>query len=195
MENTVLNIAAGKFQPLVHDMDKARFLVNLDTMYYSYTAPAAIEQEYQNWTKTVDKKFACNEDAFAFMERTQMTFSDVCIYRFLEHVSFAQLNYFIYLLSTITEPGSIVDVIVPNYEVLAKLILEDDPADINFEAKNILLTTELLNEPSCPHASIWTPERAHFFFELEGRFQVVDIDDRFEFDGRDIYLRFFAVRL
>jgi len=196
MPTTVLNIAAGKFDPIGLDAGDPTFLVNLDTMYYMHTSPEEIERERSQWTKTIDKKFYCTEDAVTFMERTQMTFDDVCIYRYLEHVSFADLNYFIYLLSTITKPGSLIDIIVPNYEILAKLILQDDPADINFEADNILLTTELLNEPSCPHASIWTPERAHYFFELEGRFKVRrNMEESFDFDGRNIYLRFIAERL
>ncbi len=75
------------------------------------------------------------------------------------------------------------------------MILKDEPFISTFEADNILLTTELLNEPSCPHASIWTAKRARYFFHLEKRFQISHIDEKFEFDGRDIYLRFQAVRL
>jgi len=196
MENTVLNIAAGKFEPLDYNMDYPRFLINLDTMYYSCTPAAVIEYDHHNWTKTIDKKYYCNEDAFGFMEKTQIFFSEICIYRFLEHVSFTQVPYFIYLLSTITKPGAIVDVIVPNYRILANMILtEDDPNTLGFEGHNILLTTELLNEPSCPHASIWTADRAHYFFKLEKRFQVISIDESFEFDGRNIYLRFQAERI
>ena len=67
--------------------------------------------------------------------------------------------------------------------------------DFNFQAHNILLTTELLNEPSCPHASIWTPERARYFFELEGRFNVTYMVNNFLFDGRQIYMRFMAERI
>jgi hypothetical protein len=57
------------------------------------------------------------------------------------------------------------------------------------------LTTELLNEPSCPHASIWTEWRAHHLFTLEGRFKIKDIQKNFKFDDRDIYLRFIAERI
>ncbi len=131
-----------------------------------------------------------------FMERIRTIFDRVVMYRFLEHVSFTQVNYFIYLVSTVIESGGIVDIIVPNYEQLATMILKEDiKLDKNFEASNILLTTELLNEPSCPHASIWTPQRAKYFWELEGRFIVKEIEPKFEFDGRDIYMRFFARRV
>jgi hypothetical protein len=196
MPKTILNIAAGKFDPLGILLEKdPYFLVNLDTMYYQYEDPAVIEKKRTTWTETVNKNFYCNVDAFQFMERTRIMFDKVCIYRFLEHVSFTQVQYFIYLLSTITNPGAWLDIIVPNYNNLATMILYEDCMDPGFEANNILLTTELLNEPSCPHASIWTPSRAKYFMELEGRFRVKDIDERYKFDGRDIYLRFSAVRV
>jgi len=77
------------------------------------------------------------------------------------------------------------------------MLLEEGPLDEleNFEAHNILLTTELLNEPGCPHASIWTANRAYYFMELEKRFRVGYMNAEFEFDGRNIYLRFWGERL
>jgi len=97
--------------------------------------------------------------------------------------------YFIYLISTVTMVDSYVDVIVPDYKKLAEMILVDNPKSPDFEARNILLSTELLNEPDCPHASIWTTERLVHFWELEQRFTTVKIYDPFQFDGRNIYLR------
>jgi hypothetical protein len=75
------------------------------------------------------------------------------------------------------------------------MLLEESTKSPNFEGENILLTTELLNEPSCPHASIWTPERAEYFWQLEKRFVVYDMFDKYEFDGRDIYMRFLLKRV
>lgn len=199
----LLNIAAGKFEPLIiKDLNSQEkyFLVNLDTMYADAELLRGIETYFESWVDHYRQekpryKLRCKEDAFEFMERISFKFDYVSIYRFLEHVSFTQVEYFIYLISTITEPGSLVDVIVPDYTLLANMIYEDDPWDQDFHAKNILLTTELLNEPSCPHASIWTEERARYFWELEGRFKVQNIKTPFEFDGRNIYLRFQAERV
>ncbi len=194
LENpAILNIAAGKFDPL--DLPEDFFLVNLDTSYYNNITPDEIEKQHADWLITTRRKFHCNEDAFAFMERTSVRFDRVCIYRFLEHIPFDKVLYFIYLVSTVTRPGGEVDVIVPNYRVLAeKLFNEDNIGSPDFEKHNILLTTELLNEPSCPHASIWTPARADYFWQLEGRFKVGLQQTRFKFDGRDIYFRFTAKR-
>jgi len=192
--NTILNIAAGKELPLT--LPKPYFLINSDIMYYHNSHPVIIEKEWADWTKTIDKTYYCKTDIYEFMERTKISFNKICIYRFLEHVPMDKVCYFIYLLSTITNKGSVIDIIVPNYTILAEMIL-NEKIDNNFHANNIILTTELLNQPPDPHTSIWTVERAKYFFELEKRFEVLEkeIDRRFKFDGRDIYMRFFARRI
>jgi len=198
MPTTILNIAAGKLAPLTLEEMEPFFLVNLDTMYYHYTPTKDIEEAFILWTKTKNQSCNCKEDIFEFMERTILKFDYITIYRFLEHVPFVKVPYFIYLLSTVTHIGSKIEVIVPNYDILAEMILKESSmaANIkNFEAWNIELTTELLNEPFCPHASIWTRSRAKYFFELEKRFKINEIDPKFEFDGRDLYLRFVAERI
>lgn len=196
---TILNIAGGKIPPLDLKATEPNFLVNVDQMYYKDSSPKYVEQEYESWMKLGSLEFNIREDAFTFMERTSMFFDRVTIYRFLEHVSMDRVLYFIYLLSTVTKKGSEIDVIVPNYETLGHMLISEEANItsqlINFEEENILLTTELLNEPSCPHASIWTKWRAHHFFQLEKRFLVTGYDESFRFDGRDIYLRFIAERL
>jgi hypothetical protein len=195
MEEQILNIAGGKIPPL--DIEKPYFIVNVDTMYYRNEDPAWVEEQWSEWRRSSIKHtqiMNVKSDVFEFMERTYMTFDRVCIYRFLEHVSFTNILYFIYLVSTVTEKDDVVDIIVPNYHTLAQMILDEVPRSPVFEEENILLTTELLNEPTCPHASIWTYERAYHFWEMEGRFKVENVIPNFKFDGRDIYLRFQARR-
>jgi hypothetical protein len=195
----ILNIAAGKM-PYLKDMDydkEGNFVVNLDLNYYNNAPLAGVETSYINRPEGPNGDiYYCNEDVFKFLERTIMNFDLITIYRFLEHVSFTQVLYFIYLVSTAVRIGGLVDVIVPNYQTLGNLLYQDNVDDPKFEEKNILLTTELLNEPSNPHASIWTPPRAPYFWEYEGRFIVREssIDPHFVYDGRNIYIRFQAER-
>lgn len=192
--NTILNIAAGKLIPI--DLPEKYFLINTDTMYYHNTSPDIIEKEWMGWDRIINKTYYCKADIYEFMERVKISFDNICIYRFLEHVTIDKLIYFIYLISTITTKNSKIDVIVPNYETLAKMIIRDDfPGDKDFEAHNILLTTELLNQPPDPHATIWTPDRMRYFWELEGRFELKEINNNFDFDGRDIYIRAIMERI
>jgi hypothetical protein len=119
----------------------------------------------------------------------------ITLYRYLEHVPKTDVLYFIYLLSTTVEINGLIDIIVPNYKDLANRILTEDVDSKDFEADDIVTTFELLNEPYDPHASIWTAERIYKFFELEGRFEVIDVMSNYEFDGRDIYLRALVKRI
>ena len=198
MAISILNIAAGKFKPLELPVTDEYFLINLDTMYYDFSDPLSIEREHSLWDKKFNREVYCKADAFEFMERTKLMFDRICVYRFLEHVSFTQVLYFIYLLSTCLKKGGHVDIIVPNYAILANMILKEDPLDpagANFEAHNTELTTELLNEPSCPHASIWTDKRVEYLFTLENRFEIVDLTNHYDYDGRNLYIRFWAKRI
>lgn len=202
----ILNIAGGKQRPLPLFNDNIlmpKYTVNVDTSHFSEEKASDIEHNIKLWEDDMDRvthTSYLNMDVFEFMERTTIDFDRVTIYRFLEHVSFTQLGYFIYLVSTVMRKDAEVDIIVPNYTTLAKMLLQESEdmgfnPDSTYEAHNILLTTELLNEPSCPHASIWTVFRAVYYWQLEERFAVKILDENFKFDGRDIYLRFSATRM
>ena len=202
MHMRILNIAAGKFDPLPLDSKEnimmPKYVLNVDTSYFSEDKASNVESDIRSWERDGDRltKYRnLNMDVFEFMERTSLHFDRVVIYRFLEHVSFTNVEYFIYLVSTVLRKGGAVDVIVPNYIQLAEMILNDNPEGLDFAQKNILLTTELLNEPSSPHASIWTQPRMKYFWELEGRFRHKTSWPAFKFDGRDIYLRSIMERI
>ena len=200
----ILNLGAGKEQPL--DLpNKPYMLVNVDSGYFdgdiSNTELVLFHKNYVQDSSYISKytgkyfntpgyvDFILKEDAFKFMEKYPLKFDRIVIYRFLEHVKRTDVLYFIYLMATSLKSGGVVDCIVPNYNALAGRILSEDPFGEEFEAEDIITTYELLNEPESPHCSIWTPARIRKFFMLEKRFSVIEMDDRFGFDGRDIYLR------
>jgi len=203
----ILNLAAGKFEPLEfntkdYEMFNSKYVLNVDTSYFSHEDAGNIENDIRCWETDPDRCNVTknlNMDVFKFMELTSIVFDRVVIYRFLEHVPFTQVEYFIYLVSTVLKQGGYVDVIVPNYKILANMLVNEhsfmkDP-NFDFHAHNITLTTELLNEPSCPHASIWTKERMTMLWELEKRFKVGLQHSSFKFDGRELYLRSFIQRV
>ena len=136
-----------------------------------------------------EEHFYSNCDATEFMQRTKEKFDIVILNRVLEHIPRTMVLYFIYLLSTITKPEQgIISVIVPDYKLLTNMLLNEDVSSPNFDKHDILVTSELLNEISDPHASIWTAERLEHFFTYEDRFKVTNINRFFKFDKRDIYI-------
>lgn len=198
---SILNVGAGRTLPIdLKNFETHPFLVNLDKNYIIGEKVSDIEELHSihNNHETIksSRSYRCQSNVYKFLETYYNKFDLITTYRFLEHVEFSKVLYFIYLLSQIVEKDGLVDVIVPDYKVLAGMILDEDPFFIGFEANNILLTTELLNEPYDPHASIWTKDRIIFFFtDLEKRFIVERIVENFEFEGRDIYIRAILRRL
>jgi hypothetical protein len=191
MHSIYLNLAGGKEKPQLQ-LGGYHYLINVDTMYNEGDTKWYIETCCRGWKEKRIKhnvETYLKYDIFKYLEECILKFDIIFIYRFLEHVPMTQVLYFIYLLSTVMKRGSSLDIIVPDYAVLAQMILDEYVFSHDFEADNILLTTELLNEPSCPHASIWTVPRFRKFFELEKRFKVLNVTQRHVFDGRDIYLR------
>jgi len=195
----ILNVAAGRFPPLEIESYWPHHLINVDWMYsHGIDSMRKIEEGYSSWTTTEGRSdiIYCKMDIWEFLEGFSQRFDHIAIYRFMEHVERSRLDYFIYLLSGVLKIGGFVDCIVPNYELLASMILEEPMVDgKDWEAHDILVTTELLNEPPDSHASIWTPSRVRYYFEKEKRFKVESVTPKFRFDGRDIYMRFFAKRV
>jgi len=203
---SVLNVAAGKIKPIYDQAVKDKlgqqniqdiFLVNVDHKFFNITPIPEVENIHLNWFGGESKSYNCVCDIYKFLEMYSYKFDLVTIYRFLEHIPLSRLLYFIYCLSTVVKPGGIVDCIVPDASILARRIINEIVYSLNFQSEDIITTTELVNEPPDSHASIWTKLRAKYYFELEGRFEVITNDAicNYNFDGRDIYLRFFAKRL
>jgi hypothetical protein len=187
-----LNIGGGKLNPPLNEylniFNNSYFLVNIDKNYYGATSPEYIESNCAD--VGYNKIYYCNCDIFEFLEKTRIKFGVIFIHRFFEHVTRNKLLYFIYLLSTVTDKGSIIDLISPNYQLLAEMLLEEKPLkDQDFGKNDIILSTEIFNEPEDPHNNITTPDRIKLLFEYEDRFQIDKIINPFVFDKRDIYFK------
>jgi len=199
----LLNLGAGKIIPkeLIEKKD-SYVLINVDKNYFSETPTDRIDdfclyvrKNGMPSNENSQQNLYSKSDVFEFLQRNRIFFDEIYLCRFLEHIPRTKIIYFIYLLSISIKKGGSVKVIVPNYETLAKRILEEQVTSIGFDREDIITTTELLNEPSDPHASIWTSQRAKHFFEYESRFEVKINNENFSFDGRDIYLKFEAIRV
>jgi len=201
-----LNLGAGKdiLKPVGYPMehpDKRIFKVNVDSGYHPgevlhYTD---IEKGYdafiEKGTRATNQTHYSNINAFDFLDKCKIQFDGIIMYRFMEHIGRSSLLYFIYLLSTSIKQGGLLDIIVPDYSLLARRLLKESVGSPGWENEDIILTTEFCNEPGMPHASVWTTDRAKYYLQLEKRFFVKNIETPFIFDGRDIYMRIVAERL
>jgi len=192
---SILNIGAGKENDHVKYLDYIKnmnyFMVNIDKNYFTSNHPVHVEVAYEMWLldKIKNRTMCVSCDIFEFLERYKYRFDFITMYRFFEHIPRDKLLYFIYLLSTITEIGGIIDIIAPNYQILAQKILDENPFDPEFDKHDILISTEMFNEPSDPHNNITTPDRIKRLFEYEERFEVEELFKPYLFDDREIYFR------
>lgn len=189
---SILNIAAGKRYPL--DLTHEDLCVQLDPMYIEGSSSTLqdVEDAHSAFLTGNDDAVGAHfigMMAQEFMETYKFVFDQIVCYRFLEHVPFTDVLYFIYLLSTTTAKEGEVEIIVPDYAKLAQMLLDENIGGPGWENENIIITTELVNDPGCPHTSVWTEDRLIHFFTLEKRFEVLEIIKDYNFDGRDIYLK------
>jgi len=202
----VLNIGAGKIEyDLLNNINttiinhlsnfiKPPVSFNLDKNYIQYELDRDIHEIERLFV--VDKikydtpsTFYISNDVFSFINHTRLKFDLIVMHRFLEHIPFDKVLYFIYLLSTICNEGTLLDIIVPDFNELASMVCNEDVNSKDFDKNNIIISSEIVNETDDPHLSIWTAERLMYFFEYEGRFNLKTITKNFKYDGRNIYLR------
>ena len=188
----ILNVAGGKIILDTSKMyDEDNFVVHLDIRFDG--VPMDVIQ-----TKFIEDEaglYFSGENIYKFLEINNIPFDVVYCHRFLEHVPFDNVLNFIYQLSQNIVEGGQIEVIVPDYHKLAKLLITEKVGSKSWEAENIILTTELVNCPSDPHASIWTVDRLKYFFELENRFSLSHCETDYEYDGRDIYIKAVFTRI
>jgi hypothetical protein len=186
---SILNLGSGKIN--LNFDKKDNFIINLDRNYFTSVTPLYAELKYFKWLSGVISKCELDVkyDIFEFLEVYKYKLNKIIIYRLFEHLCRDKILYFIYLLSTVTENGSTIDLISPDFKLLSKMILNEDINDINFGKNDIIISTEIFNEVSDPHMNITTIDRIKYLFEYEGRFEVINSISPYKYDGRDIYFR------
>jgi len=192
MRSDLKSISYYKYNKFSNRSKIRYFVLDLDKKYLNGICVAYAEHLHEKWLEVckVDHsiyKVKC--DIFEFLDNYIIPFDFIIMQRFFEHIPQDELLYFIYLLSTKTKSGSIIDLISPNYKLLAEMIINEKIDDPNFDKNDIIISTEVFNDLNDPHLNITTPERIKRLFEYEGRFEVELECPRMEFDGRNIYFR------
>ena len=205
---SILNLGSGNKGLVPYDFPTG-FIVNVDLNFLNSSSISGIykyQQEFNNDDDIECVNYYFRGEALHFLDEYPGTFNYVASYRFFEHIGKFDLLYFLYQVANIMNKDAELDIIVPNYITLANRILNEEKIlrDIpitepprlpaNWENQDIITTTEVVNTPDMPHASIWTPQRAKYYLELEERFEVISIDEEFDFDGRNVYMRIKAKR-
>ena len=195
-KTSILNIGSGKLRnvkEIKNYINDDYFIIHLDYNYLNGYTSSYAENEHKIWLENNSnskKEINVKCDIFEFLEKYIITFNVITFFRFFEHICRDKLLYFIYLLSTITEKDAVIDLVCPDFQILAKMILEEKPLkNPDFDKNDIIISTELFNEPDDPHLNITTPDRIIRLFEYEGRFKNEYTISPYFFDGRKIYFR------
>lgn len=190
---TFLNLGSGRTVPLNLPKDRPYFLVNVDLMYKEYEKNDIEKIVNDHRSFEVEGKQPVIDyipkDVFKFLETYPKKFDFITIYRLFEHIPYRDIIYFIYLLSGVIKDNGILDIIVPNYNLLAERLLRLDIDDKDFDSKYLLLNMELVAEPDSPHCVVVNPRIMKKFVELEGYFKTSFQIANFTFENRDIYCR------
>jgi len=194
MQNYILNLAGGNMEPLDVVRDNKNNIINVDLCYpESDNNVLLVNTNY--WLDNYFYPLYIKSDVYEFLSSTIVKFDRVCIYRFLEHVPKTNVLYFLYMIASCMKVGATLDVIVPDAQKLARRLLEEDVYSPDWESEDLLTTYEFLSDQPSPHLSLWTHDRIKKIFEMERFFAVIDIQENFEFDGRNIYIRALSKRI
>lgn len=124
-------------------------------------------------------------------------FDDVQAKRVFEHIPYTEILYVLYLIYTVTRLGGILNIVVPDYNMVLGEIQAAEPKMVSattFNRTMVWCHTEIFNEPNDPHRSIWTKNLAEYYIELEGYWKL----DKLEYvtiDNRSWYMDITAVKV
>ena len=135
-------------------------------------------------------------DIFEFLEKySNRDFDRIHSRRFFEHLTESEILYTLYLLYEISKKGTILDIVVPDFNKVSNVVKSLDPKNmsvVEFNKNMISVITEIYNTENDPHKSIWTEQLGKYYIELESYWNIISVTKNISISNRDWYLHFRA---
>ena len=191
----VLNLGAGKI-----DLSRwANFGQVIHVDRYFDPATSATISEAHNFYLSSDRnttQCCCKSDIFGFVDNFQYKFDLVVAERIFEHMEYVggEIGRLLEGINTLTTQNAKLEIVVPNAILLAEMLITYEKEYDRFNQVDSLNTKLILNSELCnvkidPHASVWTPRLAREYIESEGTWLIENIENKYRFAGRDIYMK------
>ena len=195
-KKTVLHIGAGKVDCAdIHNGDGA-FHVYLDRGYPFTCTMRDVMDSLVKWQADVingvhptvgGSSHFIPADIFEFLDQFPFQFDHIEAYRIFEHQEYCsgEIGRLFEACNNISKDNSTLDILVPNAEILATLLLECEK-DLEYSLNNMLvLNSEFCNIKADPHGSIWTPRLAEIYLHQEATWELHNIQSAHHHKGRD----------
>ena len=117
--------------------------------------------------------------------------------RVFEHFDYKDLPYLLYSIWLICRPEATLSITVPDFNLVSEEVKTLNAEKMKAQVFNNMMIqchTEVFNEPSDPHRSIWTKNLAEYYLTLEDYWSVNSID-HMTLDGRPWYLYILATAI
>ena len=143
----------------------------------------------------IAKHYFIGLSLFDFLDNFPYKVDEIMAERIFEHLDYTsgEIGRMLEALNTITNDVAILNIIVPNAILVARMLLdyeEHNHAYSHTDSLNIklIINSELVNIRSDPHLSIWSPQLAGEYINSEGTWKIDKLEEKIKFRGRDIYM-------
>lgn len=190
----ILSIGTGRKYKLVDSMIRDSVSTEADITHVDPSYNFISDYEDDNVLET-DESILVKNDIFNYLEQySDEDITHIYSQRVFEHIKTEDISYLLYLLYECSVADAKLEIIVPNFQYVFQDALSLDADKMTakeFNRKLIECTTELFNEPTDPHRSIWTTALAKYYIELEGYWKIDDIT-HIKIDQRSWYMKITA---
>lgn len=120
-------------------------------------------------------------------------YDEVYATRVFEHFCYKEIPYLLYCTYSVMKVGGKITIIVPDFDHVANTVMRLSRYDTALQFHRVLVFahTELFNEPSDPHRSIWNRTLAKYYMELEDFWEDINMENQ-KIENRSWYLRITA---